>query len=139
MKTYTSPKEAIGRSISHNEIVTLLSTDPKESLALINNDENVAELDWTLENSGEMDVWGISLEKEFRIRIREELKDGKLVAGRKYAQCNLEFRHWIDSKVGPEPLDDSHTEGYNVSDYFERDGTYKGSDEYGVEPIFTLA
>lgn len=135
MKTYTSPKEAIGRSISHNEIAVLLSTDPKESIALIDNDENVTELDWTLENSGEMDVWGISLEKEFRIRIREELKDGKLVAGRKYTQHNLEFVRW----AGPENFGPSDFVGFHVSDYFDRDGTYKGPDEFGVEPIFEEA
>lgn len=139
MKTYTSHRAAIGYSSDTGNIALLTSPDPKESLSHIDNDENVKELDWATENDGSLDVWGKLLGREFRIKVREELKDGKLVAGRRYAQSNLEFRHWIDSKVGLDPLDDSHTEGYNVSDYFERDGTYKGPDEYGVEPIFTLA
>lgn len=70
MKTYTSVKEAIGRSISHNEIAVLEAEDPQAALDSIDNDENVTELDHATENDGDLDVWGKRLGGEFRIRIR---------------------------------------------------------------------
>ena len=29
------------------------------------------------------------------------------------------------------------TEGYNCWDYFEADGTYRGADQHGVEPVWS--
>lgn len=69
MKTMTEIKPAIARSISHTEIVRLVVDDPKEALALIDNDESVTELDWATENDGDLDVWGKRLGADFRIRI----------------------------------------------------------------------
>jgi hypothetical protein len=70
--THTEIKPAIGRSISHDEIVLLLVPDAKEALDSIDNDENVSELDWSTENNGDLDVWGRRLGEDFRLRIRGE-------------------------------------------------------------------
>lgn len=75
MNTQTEIKPAIGRSISHNEIVRLEVADPKEALSNIDNDENVTDLDWnTLTLNGEnvkggLDVWGTRPGGDFRLYI----------------------------------------------------------------------
>lgn len=68
----TEIKRAIARSISHNEIVLLTVDDPKAALEAIDNDENVAELDWTEKEIGlgkVIDVWGKRLGQGFRLYI----------------------------------------------------------------------
>jgi hypothetical protein len=72
MTTLNEIKPAIGRSISHNEIVLLVVDDPKEALESIDNDENVTDLDWSTENNDDLDVWGTRLGEDFRLRIRKE-------------------------------------------------------------------
>ena len=32
--------------------------------------------------------------------------------------------------------EDGDSTGYNVADYFDSDGRYKGPDKYGIEPLF---
>ncbi len=77
MTTASTIKEAIGRSISHDEIVLVTVADPKAALALIDEDENVTDLDHSKENNGDLDVWGTRLGKDFRIRIRDEKSTGE--------------------------------------------------------------
>jgi len=77
MTTASTTKEAIGRSISHNEIVLVLTENPREALANIDNDENVTDLDHSGENNGDLDVWGTRLGSDFRIRIRDEKSTGE--------------------------------------------------------------
>lgn len=77
MTTAATTKEAIGRSISHNEIVLVITADPREALANIDNDENVTDLDYVVENNGDLDVWGTRLGEDFRIRIRDEKFTGE--------------------------------------------------------------
>lgn len=69
MYTADTIKEAIGRSISHNEIARVEVADQQEALAAIDNDENVSDVDHAVENNGDLDVWGERMGKEFRIRI----------------------------------------------------------------------
>ena len=68
MKIADTIKEAIARSISHNEIVGVIA-DPRYAVEAIETDENVTELDSAAENNRDLDVWGTRLGKEFRIRI----------------------------------------------------------------------
>ena len=77
MTTASTTKEAIGRSISHNEIVLVVTADPREALSNIDTDENVTDLDHSVENNGDLDVWGARLGKDFRIRIRDEKSTGE--------------------------------------------------------------
>jgi len=77
MTTASTVKEAIGRSISHNEIVLLITADPRETLANIDEDENVSDVDHSVENNGDLDVWGTRLGSDFRIRIRDEKSSGE--------------------------------------------------------------
>lgn len=77
MTTASTTKEAIGRSISHNEIVLVVTANPREALANIDNDENVTDLDHSVENNGDLDVWGTRLGSDFRIRIRDEKSTGE--------------------------------------------------------------
>lgn len=72
MTTITEIKPAIARSISHDEIVLLVVQDPKAALERIDNDENVTEMDNVTTNSGDLDVWGNYLGRDFRIYIRSE-------------------------------------------------------------------
>lgn len=72
MTTLTSIKEAIGRSISHTEIVKVIVPMIEEALQAIDNDENVEELDWSRENDGSMDVYGKRLGADFRLRLVQE-------------------------------------------------------------------
>lgn len=76
MTTETEIKPAIGRSISHNEIVLLVVDDPKEALEKIDNDEGVTELDSSTENNGDLDVWGKRHGDDFRLRIRKTGSEG---------------------------------------------------------------
>ena len=69
MYTADTIKEAIGRSISHNEITRIEVADQEEALDAIDNDENVSKLDYAVENNGDLDVWGERMGQEFRIRI----------------------------------------------------------------------
>jgi len=55
-----------------------------------------------------------------------------LEIGRKY---NLDAIELIDWTVG----DGSGNEGYDVWDYFHSDGSYKGPDIYGIEPVVEIA
>jgi hypothetical protein len=66
----TEIKSAIGRSITHTEIVVVASDDPKAALDKIDNDESVTDLDWATENNGDLDVWGKRQGEDFRLRIR---------------------------------------------------------------------
>lgn len=75
----TSPKEAIARSISHNEIAVLTSDDLSATLEQIENDENVTELDHVKTSRYDaseerdmpmLDVWGKRLGEDFRLYIR---------------------------------------------------------------------
>jgi hypothetical protein len=73
---YTEPKQAIGRSISHNEIAWLEASnraEAKDLLARIDGDENVTELDWndTMINLTRpvIDVWGKRSGEDFRLYI----------------------------------------------------------------------
>jgi hypothetical protein len=72
MTKMTEIKPAIARSISHNEIVLLVVDDPKAALESIDNDESVADLDWSTENNGDLDVWGTRLGDDFRLRLRAD-------------------------------------------------------------------
>ena len=73
---YTEPKQAISRSISHNEIAWLEAdsrSDAKELLSRIDGDENVTELDWadSMVNLVRpiIDVWGKRAGEDFRLYI----------------------------------------------------------------------
>lgn len=46
----------------------------------------------------------------------------------KYNFRQLDFLGWSEG-------DGTETEGYYFSDYFAPDGTYKGADAHGIEPI----
>lgn len=74
MTTLTEIKPAIAHSISHNEIVLLEVADPRETLARIDNDEAVTNLDWATENNGDLDVWGNRLGEDFRLRLRLRIR-----------------------------------------------------------------
>lgn len=54
-----------------------------------------------------------------------------LTKGTKYDVASLTCTGWTDG-------DGSGHEGYNVSDYFAADGAYRGADEHGIEPTFSL-
>lgn len=69
MKTEDTIKGAIGRSISHNEIVRVEVDDKRAALEALENDENITNLDYATENDGDLDVWGERLGGEFRIRV----------------------------------------------------------------------
>lgn len=56
----------------------------------------------------------------------------KLQTGTKYDTNKLACTGWTEG-------DGSGHYGYNVSDYFATDGTYRGADEHGIEPEFTEA
>ena len=71
MTTCSTIKEAIGRSISHNEIALVIVDDLRAALESIDNDENVSDFDHSTENNGDIDAWGTRLDREFRIRIRQ--------------------------------------------------------------------
>lgn len=71
MTTCFTIKEAIGRSISHNEITLVIVDDPRAALEAIANDENVSDFDHTTENDGAIDAWGTRLGDDFRILIRQ--------------------------------------------------------------------
>lgn len=53
----------------------------------------------------------------------------KLTKGQKYDESVMTWIGWSDG-------DGSGHDGYNVGDYFEADGTYRGADENGIEPLF---
>jgi len=53
----------------------------------------------------------------------------RLVEGYKYDIDGLVFKGWHD------PTNEG-TEGYNVSDFFNEDDTYRGPDFLGIEPVF---
>jgi hypothetical protein len=75
MTKYTEPKEAIGRSIRHNEIAFLEAdsrTGAEALLERIDNDEDITELDWR--DNINLDrpvihVWGKRLGDAFRLYI----------------------------------------------------------------------
>lgn len=69
MTTYTELKPAIARSQSHNEIVRVEVDDRKEALDSLDNMEGMKELDWSTENDGSLDVWGVYHCQDFRLRI----------------------------------------------------------------------
>lgn len=52
----------------------------------------------------------------------------KLAAGSKYDVDSLELVGWVN---GDEATDST----YSMYDYFTSDGTYRGADDHGVEPI----
>lgn len=60
----------------------------------------------------------------------------KLTVGKKYQVDSLTFTGWTDCSSLNGECEPGATEGYNVSDYFDRDGVYLGQDEYGIEPLF---
>ena len=55
----------------------------------------------------------------------------ELVKGAKYAVESLRVWGWTEG-------DGSGTEGYRLADFFEADGTYRGPDQHGIEPIAVL-
>ena len=55
-----------------------------------------------------------------------------LTEGEKYDVDAIELVGWENGDA-----DTDNT--YSVWDYFEADGTYKGADEHGVEPIVVIA
>lgn len=63
----------------------------------------------------------------------EQLKTGDMPIIGVSAMCSL-FTGW----TAPDPADCAPDvlEGYNVGDYFDAQGRYKGPDEFGVEPTF---
>lgn len=58
----------------------------------------------------------------------------KLITGQKYDRSTLTFTGW----TAPDPRNAAPDviEGYHIDHYFSTDGTYKGPDEFGVEPTF---
>jgi len=52
----------------------------------------------------------------------------ELVKGQKYDVSTLRVIGWTEG-------DGSGHEGYSHLDYFESDGTYRGADQHGIEPI----
>lgn len=52
-----------------------------------------------------------------------------LETGKRYNVDALQFAGWTAG-------DGSGAEGYSILDYFADDGTYKGADQHGIEPIF---
>lgn len=56
----------------------------------------------------------------------------KLTKGEQYDISTLTCLGWTDG-------DGTGHEGYNVADYFGADGTYRGADEHGIEPLFAHA
>lgn len=69
MYTASTIKEAIGRSISHNEITRIEVADVMEAYGQIDQYEGVSELDYSRENNGDLDVTGNYQGKEFRITL----------------------------------------------------------------------
>lgn len=55
-------------------------------------------------------------------------KKMKLVKGQKYDVAALKCVGWTQG-------DGSGHEGYRFSDYFDADGTYRGADTSGIEPV----
>lgn len=55
----------------------------------------------------------------------------ELTKGNKYDVSTIVFTGWTDG-------DGTGHDGYNVSDYFAADGTYRGPDEHGIEPIVEI-
>ena len=70
MTTMTEIKPAIARSISHNEIVLLEVSAPKAALEMIDADKNVTDIGHSIEENGDLDVYGTRLGSDFRLRIR---------------------------------------------------------------------
>lgn len=60
---------AIGRSISHNEIVRVTVEDEKEALSYLDECGRIEDLDHARENDGSLDVWGTRQGEDFRLRI----------------------------------------------------------------------
>jgi hypothetical protein len=56
----------------------------------------------------------------------------KLTIGQSYDRKTLAVIGWTDG-------DGSSSDGYNVSDYFDRHGAYLGPDQHGIEPLFSLS
>lgn len=52
-----------------------------------------------------------------------------LVTGEEYAVDKLDWLGWTKG-------DGTGTEGYEVAYYLDRDGTYRGPDQHGIEPLF---
>ncbi len=61
------------------------------------------------------------------IASTDEVESIKLTKGIRYDTARLQWSGWSG-------IDDYS--GYNIWDYFENDGTYKGADEEGTEPMF---
>lgn len=60
----------------------------------------------------------------------------RLTPGKRYPDhANFLFLGWVR---GDEPVPDLASAGYNVAHYFAADGTYRGPDEFGVEPDLAL-
>lgn len=60
---------AIGRSISHNEIVRVTVPDAKEALGYLDECERITELDHARESDGSLSIWGSRYGESFRLRI----------------------------------------------------------------------
>lgn len=58
-----------------------------------------------------------------------QLHKTNLIKGNKYDVTTLTCTGWTEG-------DGSGHDGYNVSDYFAADGTYRGADADGIEPLF---
>lgn len=52
----------------------------------------------------------------------------KLEQGKQYDLSTLQLIGWTEG-------DGSGSEGYTLADYFDADGTYRGADVCGIEPI----
>lgn len=74
MKTdeITDINSAIGRSISHNEIVRVTVADQSEALGYLDESGRITELDSARENNGDLDVWGKRQGEDFRIKLVKE-------------------------------------------------------------------
>lgn len=72
--TISDINAAIGRSISHNEIVRVTVEDEKEALSYIDECGRIESYDHARENDGSLRVWGIRQGSDFRIRIIQPAK-----------------------------------------------------------------
>lgn len=72
-KTTTTLRNAIDRSMSHDEIVRVEVEDQQAALQII-GELTAADIDWVRENDGSIDVWGWSEdtpedEQDWRLRL----------------------------------------------------------------------